>query len=307
MDVTIITGQFKSSSATSACQALLLMRFHDIDNAILHPNKIEKLYSETLKECSHGGFESQRSGGSSGRISVPDPNFFRFINSPGNLPRKGKGVKFERDGNKWVCHYIQKDSGIAKKYPYTCPQVGGAFSLPPHMLHSHPFLVRFAELKMESALILQVLNENPDQMNMQPISVDQEIVHISEARKMGKVILEDRIIGTSKKRKRNKISRRTAVVRGYNTMNKYTNVSHSVGMHLDVVGTPSLENKACFIVQGRGPSMGRGGAGSGKFVFALLDWGIAKSPTREVALAVGLPYNKKVTGKIRDQIDAAIN
>jgi hypothetical protein len=56
--------------------------------------------------------------------------------------------------------------------------------------------------------------------------------------------------------------------------NKHTMVCHPVGYHLNVFSNnlPSMENKVCFVLPGLAQECGRGGAGPGVFVWALLDW-----------------------------------
>ena len=53
-----------------------------------------------------------------------------------------------------------------------------------------------------------------------------------------------------------------------------TVVAYLVAMHQDYTGKlPCLENKKCFVMKRRQEEgVGRGGAGSGKFVMAFLDW-----------------------------------
>ena len=51
-------------------------------------------------------------------------------------------------------------------------------------------------------------------------------------------------------------------------------VQNPVGFHVDTFGDqkPVLENKICFVDESISDSIGRGGAGKSKFVWALLDW-----------------------------------
>ena len=75
-----------------------------------------------------------------------------------------------------------------------------------------------------------------------------------------------------------------AIMRMYNLSNKHTLVTHPVGFHIDTfhANLPSLENKVCFIHPRINGTDGRGGAGSGAFVFALLDWGNNSKNRRRV-------------------------
>jgi hypothetical protein len=72
-------------------------------------------------------------------------------------------------------------------------------------------------------------------------------------------------------------------------LNKHTLVAYPVGYHIDVFADkePSLENRICFVYTNRcqagsGPALGRGGAGAGKFCWALLDWPQKRANRRNV-------------------------
>ena len=80
------------------------------------------------------------------------------------------------------------------------------------------------------------------------------------------------------------MSTKEAIMRMYNLSNKHTIVTHPVGFHRDTfhANLPSLENKVCFIHPRMNCSDGRGGAGQGHYVFALLDWGDNANNRRRV-------------------------
>jgi hypothetical protein len=56
--------------------------------------------------------------------------------------------------------------------------------------------------------------------------------------------------------------------------NMYTLVQHCAGYHFDTFrhNKPKLENRVCLMNPVITSSIGRGGAGAEKFVWALLDW-----------------------------------
>jgi hypothetical protein len=76
---------------------------------------------------------------------------------------------------------------------------------------------------------------------------------------------------------------------------KHTIVTHAVGWHRDVFasnGTDNIENKVLLLSKRRSDwtntaSLGRGGAGSGAFVFGLLDWEAPIRARRAIYLQLG--------------------
>ena len=92
-------------------------------------------------------------------------------------------------------------------------------------------------------------------------------------------------------------------------MNNFTLVGYLVSYHNDVFskGKDLLENKMCFAYDNTEISqdVGRGGCGSNKFVFALLDWTSNASSARRVQYQLNgdqLKENDKLTKrKWRDE------
>lgn len=97
------------------------------------------------------------------------------------------------------------------------------------------------------------------------------------------------------------------VLANYANYNMHTKVQHPVGAHQDSFGKSkeeddpdfkfkiySLENKICFhhprLFDRYG--IGRGGAGPGKFVFAILDWQSSQSGARRRAVRNNLPADQ---------------
>ena len=76
--------------------------------------------------------------------------------------------------------------------------------------------------------------------------------------------------------------------------NKHSLVCHPVSIHRDVfagnVGD-KIENKYCMVVSNRGSNtdhfLGRGGAGPGKYVAAVLDWPLTHQRRRELFIQNG--------------------
>ena len=128
-----------------------------------------------------------------------------------------------------------------------------------------PFLRRFAESKPLAALILQALNNQVLQYCdcrrlCFEAPIDQELEFLLLARASlptTKDELLDYLV----------------------MLNKHTMVAYAVGYHRDVFADKkaALENRICFencrmSQAAGGPALGRGGAGSGKYCWALLDW-----------------------------------
>jgi len=268
VDVTIITGRFTSSPSH---EALLLMRFHKVVPD-LSRLQIQNLFNAIKPKSGKKGYEVVRRGGSSGTTTL-DPHFFTFIGAHGNLPRMGRGVKFERLQKKWVCHYIRtpssKGTGPAS-HEYGPPRVGGSFDLSPSHLVDYPFLTKFAKTKIDCALLLDHLNHLPSRtVKIQPGAVFNELNNLAESLRFVKDSPPSP-----------EFSFEVSVLVHCNTFQRHTLVCHPVGYHRDVFsryGLESLENKVCFVYEGYG-GLGRGGC-DGKFVFALLDWLCAPAKT----------------------------
>ena len=104
-----------------------------------------------------------------------------------------------------------------------------------------------------------------------------------------------------RKTRTNDVCYRQAVLANYANFNRHTLVQHPVGLHCDSFGKRtvrtvkmeihSLENKICFAHYGLFDKfgIGRGGAGPGIFVFALLDWQTQRPGRRRQAMRNILP------------------
>ena len=130
---------------------------------------------------------------------------------------------------------------------------------------------------MTTALLLDVLNKTLRK------EIEPMVVRAVLRERMSIVqILDDNY---DRKRKRDDAKLMSSPLDGFLTMyaTKQSNsvVEYPAGYHVDVFGDkPSLENKKCFILRHKSEYVGRGGAGPGKYVFALLDWTGTVSATR---------------------------
>ena len=167
------------------------------------------------------------------------------------FPRKQEGVKLFQKKLSWSGVYIktQEDIRTAACYEYSQPQMGGSFKMPKHMIEQEEVLQRFTLFKIQSAHILQAVDQC-----ISPGAVQTQLRENNEALN-GSQCLLDQIIKVS-------------------LSNHHTLVQHPVGYHFDVFAdrVPKLENRMCFVDHQEKSSVGRGGAGPSKFVWALLDW-----------------------------------
>ena len=335
-NVSIITGSFRNSVKYPSArenEACLLMRFHGASTE-MSPRNVQDMYNKILKRCPLEGYEKHRRGGSSG-IVEPDEHFWKCFHQGKALPKKTSGVKFLFEGTRVWCCYIN-DKGQVVKKEYSRPVRGGPFDVDPELLEEFPALAKFAEYKAYAALILKELNERR-KIKITPEAVEQELDMIrrsaicaigAEAVRQSSFSLESSTaspprkvflanvgdVATPRSRSQadsssimdpNMVAKaRTIFLANYASSNKHTMVCHPVGYHTDFFanGKTSLENKELRVHPGLAPQMGRGGAGGGKYVFALLDWVNENSGRRRrVYLANGGNRESRVTESVWQQ------
>ena len=220
-----------------------------------------------------------------------------LLQSHNSSPRCSKGTVFlrDRDNLKWHLFYLGTKDGAAKYTYYTNPVPGGSFKMPSKLLQKYDCLRDFASIRPMAALVLEAVRRNIKQTKPKipihtvcPIAVEQELKYIEHARHFLK-----EVISHHEKKYGHKWTHEQLLILFYEfyaeNFQNYSLVMHAVGGHLDVFadGKPSLETRICFSfsldkvgntnVWNTGCGNGRGGAGIGKFCFALLDW---EAPSR---------------------------
>ena len=261
--------------APRSSNPLLLMRFHGPMYRLTEKTK-KKLYERCLQLIPHNGIECHRKGGSSSKTRYDD-TFFQFLLHESVFPRKSVAVKLVKHALYWECLYISPCSGRAVKHCYCPPVTGGIFRTTDALLVDFPFLLEFAESKVMAACILNEINR-----------MDVTSFKIAVAATAAEIpLLEKAISSTEGTRLMNDShdhpgrylpnNTRKHILQSLSMDGHHTLVTHPVGYHVDVFSngvTSRLENKICFDIPAsrKTGSVGRGGAGSGRFVFAIIDW-----------------------------------
>jgi hypothetical protein len=249
VDVTIVAG--RPLYGADDHYPLLLLRFW---NKTINTKKVNfrKFYDDSMRLIPRQGVSVTRLGGSSGTLqNNSQKQLLQFLGRSGSFPRKASAVKFLNRGLYLQCLYISPYSGLpTHRTKYSPVHMGGAFKPSVPLIQKFPFLYDFAEAKIISALLLANVNT----------TVVFKIHQAAVTKELGVISGCD---GTYRKK----------VLLDFIGKNTHTLVGHTVGYHRDVFANQqqSLENKTCFVVPKK-VGTGRGGAGTNKYVVALLDW-----------------------------------
>ena len=214
--------------------------------------------------------DTTRTGGSNGLPTFSNNNILKLLKSESTFIRKGKGVKLVKTAKKWKCYYIS--AGGKKKSQHVIdrkvsmweipqPRLGGQFDMTNEYFEEYYMLIRhMTEAKYNSALLLEVIGPK--------INIDIQSGAVSAAKK--EIVLCNNLLSQKKHNYNEK-----KLVKMLTFGNRFSLVAYPVAYHFDVfIGQcQSLENKIClsFDKNEFDGSIGRGGDGSKKFVFALLD------------------------------------
>ena len=192
------------------------------------------------------GMEVTRRGGFSG-VTLANSNFAVMSSNGLLFPRNREGIKFVQEKVQWTGYYIQTSNPVrnAVKWAYCQPQNGGRVQLKPELVSKE--LRRYAKVKALSAFALKSIDSN-----IQPTAVKRMLEMFDKcfAEASGNRELYTDIACKS----------------------LHTLIQHPVGYHVDSFSKkqPVLGSKVCF-VNSTLVANGRGGAGAGKFVWAIVD------------------------------------
>ena len=270
---------------------------------------MDKLFVDLMARAGKKGFECQRKGGSNGLTRCDKP-FMQFLATPGNFPRPSRNIVILQGQTKWECLYISTNNRddteeveawnqahpksklrVARKdrwnhlhphcpidnshpffpvkWSYTPPVVGGSFFSPRAHVLKYPFVFEFTECKLKTAYIIEALQGKYVPYKIAPGCLHTEHEHFLTALYK----YQTRSIGTQRYKKYKKLKKREHILFAIMCLNKFTLVTHPVGMHEDVFGNndESYENKVTGTCSIYTHSMGRGGNGF-LYTWGLLDW-----------------------------------
>ena len=157
--------------------------------------------------------------------------------------------------------------GAVKKVAYITPRRGGVFVMPDDLIAQQEMMQQFFMVKPLSTIILS----NVKHFKICPMACQQELFYIRQTQAHLDTLPE---LGNGRK---------SAFFQYYSKMFvNCTLMRHPCGRHIDVFanGMPSLENRICLSCpldnkekNASGTERyGRGGAGTERYTFALLDW-----------------------------------
>ena len=255
------------------------------------------LFHDSLKLLRYDGLDAKRSGGSNGLTTYCNYNILRLLKTNSAFVRKGKGIKIIKTPKKWICLYIsgggrKKSNHVVERkvsmWDPVQPQVGGQFDMTDSYYKKYSVILKnMTEAKYNSALLLVEVGKKFG-FSIQKWGVEAAIEDIHYYEKL----LDGTKVNDFKEK----------IVKMLTFGNKFSMVGYPVGYHYDIFikGVKSLENKICFSYELAKDELniGRGGGGSQKFDFALLDHSDARYRRRRaqyVAAGGQLGYNQRLT------------
>ena len=285
--------------------SVLLCRFLKMKPLFKGKGQRSKTFLIALqKHLKNEGLERRRVGGSSGFLEY-NKELKILMSTPNSAPKCSKGVVWLRskDNLRWHVFYCSQE-GTWKYTYYTTPKPGGSFEMPPTYFETYYFLQDFASTKPLAASILHALRQHNTPMQccikICPVAVAEEMKNVAAARDFMIQYLRAHKITIDK----SAIKLMFYQFYATNFLN-FTLIMHAVGRHLDFFSEskPSLENRVCFSfdlnkqgqsgVGSTGSGYGRGGAGTERFCYALLDW---SSSNRTRRRAWTDPSNRQLVG-----------
>ena len=192
----------------------------------------------------------------------------KHLKQSGTFPRHANGMLIIVLNTKKQCGYFgiycsPYAEGTIKMWFYNILQIGGHQKLQDDQLNQFPILTQFPLCRVETAQLLQHRNETLSFCIACPGAVDNFIGEFENATALMVSVSFKNSIGY------------------YLAKNCHlTLLAHPVGYHRDTFSNNSgdtIENKVLFVCRDQSNTtstlpLGRGGAGAGMYVYALLDW-----------------------------------
>lgn len=255
VDVSIVLGENPTQH-----KSLLLLRFWQ-SRKMPKNFSVAKFYKDITDRLPRNGVTVTRTGGSSGLTKTKfDKPMRAFLNHDSSFPRIACAVKFVRHKLYYSTYYISPYTlKVAKRFKMSAAQYGGVFKVDNTLVKKYPFFLDFAEAKIIAAVLCDGVTRFTGH-SIHPKAVQNELAAYNNALNCPL----DKLFPSNMHK---------ATLAAFAQCAQHTLVCHPVGYHLDRfkdLGS-KLENKKCFIVPGYS-LFGRGGAGQGNYVVAVLDW-----------------------------------
>jgi hypothetical protein len=267
-----------------------LEKFEDMD--------FESLYKSILVRAGKQGFEASRSGGSQGMCYKQSISYLKHTQRPGSWPRHSSAVRKIIVNSPSRCGYygiyLRTTTAKTACWFYNTPQIGGHQKLKPKQVEAFPLLASFPDCRFVTAQVLRYRN----------LCLPNE--HIACAEAVTNMFHD--VINIIKPEADSNVRKDFSRVGYCLALNaSHTLVTHPVGFHRDVFssGQAEIENKLLIVSFDRSKlgeklARGRGGAGPGIFVYAILDWGNETKARRTRFLQLGGDATVRVTQQIMD-------
>mmetsp|Transcript_23622 Transcript_23622/g.34712 ORF Transcript_23622/g.34712 Transcript_23622/m.34712 type:complete len:561 (+) Transcript_23622:138-1820(+) len=231
-------------------------------------DNMDGLFTNLLRRSGKKGIEASRSGGSQGTCDFNDL-VKKHLKNPGSFPRHSSGMLIIVLNSKNRCGYFgiyccpYTPEVTLKTWFYNTPRLGGHQKLRDCQLDRFPVLTHFPTCRVETAQLLMHRNS----MFTQNIACPKAALSM---------------LGEWEEAKHMQQSDAFKKSQGYYLAKKcrITLLAHAVGYHRDTFSNNSgdkIENKLLLVSHDSSNTkldvaLGRGGAGPGVFVYALLDW-----------------------------------
>jgi len=280
------------------------------------------LHDDLMSGIPKGGYEAHRSGGALGRCDPTDPDFKAFLHAKGTAPRIRRACSIIIVNSETRCgFYIFYRSPYKPGCPfvrpvwYNTPRRGGHQSLKYEHLKKFEVLRRFPWCRVMTALLCLQYNKARKRQRKVISEAARRLLEEYELAKTAAakyVAAAKEEIDQGHKPPDFEYKIFSNPCSWLALWSSHTLVTHSVRYHLDVFakirnkkGTDCIENKLLalhFLLSTfKGNlALGRGGAGPGIYLWALLDWQAPIRARHRVYLEQGGNPTVRVTQSVMD-------